>query len=85
MIKWKSPLIGQVGVLQEGTVDENYPVDENDKTTWGFSSEWTSSTNILGLVVFRCSVHPLIKIEALEASPSQPSPLTEDLKQPNLA
>ena len=27
----------------------------------------------------------IIKIEALEASPSQPSPLTEDLKQPNLA
>ena len=26
-----------------------------------------------------------IKIEALEASPRQPSPLTEDLKQPNLA
>ena len=54
-------MVGQLGVLQEGTVDENYPVDENDKTTWSFSSEWTSSTNILGLVVFRCSDHPLIR------------------------
>ena len=40
--------------FQEGTVDQNYSMDENDKTTWGFTSEWTSSTNILGLVVFRC-------------------------------
>ena len=51
-------------------MDENYPVDENDKTTWGFSSEWTSSTNILGLVVFRCSVHPLdIAFGTLSATP----------------
>ena len=40
--------------FQEGKVDENYYMNESDKTTWDFSSEWSSSTNILGLVVFRC-------------------------------
>ena len=52
-------------------MDENYPVDENDKTTWSFSSEWTSSTNILGLVVFRCSFLSLkdIALDRLPASP----------------
>ena len=53
-------------------MDENYPVDENDKTTWGFSSEWTSSTNILGLVVFRCSVHLLIRLKTLPWNASPP-------------
>ncbi len=31
---------------------DGYTIKEDDKSTWMFKSEWSSSTNILGLVVF---------------------------------